>query len=115
MSEAKHTEGGWQAAENYSRSGAEYSWEIKTDDGRLIGNAITFYPDRTASALEELEANARLFAASKDLLAACRQLVDFQESTDLDDESEDGEYGDGKRAMIAARAAIAKTTANPLS
>ncbi len=45
---------------------------------------------------------------ASELLAACKAMVAYQESTDLDDEPEDGEYGDGKLALIAARAAIAK-------
>jgi hypothetical protein len=58
----------------------------------------------------EADANGRLIAAAPDLLAACRALVETFELADLGDEPEDGEYGDGRRALNAGLAAIAKAT-----
>ena len=57
---------------------------------------------------EQAVANAKLISAAPDLLAACRALVETFELADMDDEPEDGAYGDGKRALLAGRAAIAK-------
>ncbi len=53
------------------------------------------------SDLSESDIVAKLGLDRLDLLDACKALVEYQESTDLDDEPEDGEYGDGKRALLA--------------
>jgi hypothetical protein len=45
-----------------------------------------------------------------DLRRLRRPLVETFELADLGDEPEDGEYGDGKRALLAGLAAIAKAT-----
>lgn len=70
-----------------------------------FGDCTHYYP---VEGIPPNAADKRLMSAAPDLLAAIEALVAYQESTDLDDEPEDGEYGDGKRALVAARAAIAK-------
>lgn len=74
MSEAKHTPGEWVAVANRRQRWFVFASE-KTDD-RCEG-ACVMWPiakilnGRPGDTLETEAANARLFAASKDLLAAC--------------------------------------------
>lgn len=115
---SKHTPGPWQTGredmQSYDGATGEPFSSVYANDPRgkmHMGSRLPLVVARMPGGevdREEEKANARLIASAPDLLTACKALVEYQESTDLDDEPEDGEYGDGKRAMLAARAAIAK-------
>lgn len=79
------------------------------EDGERYSTAVAIVKGN-ATAEDIPMANARLIAAAPDLLAACRALVETFELADMGDEPEDSEYGDGKRALLAGLAAIAKAT-----
>lgn len=119
MSEANHTPGPWKPGFKADSPDADRHtvWQyVESPSGHAVATVGCYQRKRfkyksddvKRISQEETEANINLFAAAPDLLAACEALVAFQELTDLDDEPEDGEYGDGKRAINAARAAIAK-------
>jgi hypothetical protein len=125
MSEAKHTPGPWQVTINRPAGETLYGVRTHTHTGITIGREYFpdghepatdadgyFQPDARADIAPYRVDIARLFAAAPDLLAALEAMVAYQESTDLDDEPEDGEYGDGKRALLAARAALALAKPN---
>lgn len=88
----------WEAMKNpAARTKGDPQYQVREPDGWPV-------------ALVWQERNLPLVAAAPDLLAACRALVETFELADLGDEPEDGEYGDGKRALLAGLAAIAKAT-----
>lgn len=106
MSKSKHTPGPWSDEDGNA---------ITAAGGRIGIACIERFPTEDFwcgierfPAEDECKANVRLMAAAPELLAALQAMVGYQESTDLDDEDAGGEYGDGKRAMIAARAVLAK-------
>jgi hypothetical protein len=88
----------WEAMKNpAARTKGDPKYQVREPDGWPV-------------ALVWQERDLSLVAAAPDLLAACRALVETFELADLGDEPEDGEYGDGKRALLAGLAAIAKAT-----
>lgn len=96
--EGRHTAGPW-AAERGDMGGP---WQITAGPFGTLATVNTHG--------DNPEADARLMSAAPDLLDACRALVETFELADLGDEPEDGEYGDGKRALLAGLSAIAKAT-----
>ena len=96
--EGRHTAGPW-AAERGDMGGP---WQITAGPFGTLATVNTHG--------DNPDADARLMSAAPDLLVACRALVETFELADLGDEPEDGEYGDGKRALLAGLAAIAKAT-----
>lgn len=88
----------WEAMKNpAARTKGDPKYQVREPDGWPV-------------ALVWQERDLSLVAAAPDLLAACRALVETLELADLGDEPEDSEYGDGKRALLAGLAAIAKAT-----
>ena len=88
----------WEAMKNpAARTKGDPKYQVREPDGWPV-------------ALVWQERDLSLVAAAPDLLAACRALVETFELADMGDEPEDGEYGDGKRALLAGLAAIAKAT-----
>lgn len=86
----------WEAMKNpAARTKGDPKYQVREPDGWPV-------------ALVWQERDLSLVAAAPDLLAACRALVETFELADLGDEPEDGEYGDGKRALLAGLSAIAK-------
>lgn len=108
---AKHTPGPWLQFDN-----GNGTHNIVTYGGGRTGlAAVTFQlpvgatPDAEEEDTEE--ANARLIAASPCLLAACETLADYFAGHDPNDIP--AECGSGvRRALIQARAAIAKARGN---
>lgn len=88
----------WEAMKNpAARTKGDPKYQVREPDGWPV-------------ALVWQERDLSLVAAAPDLLVACRALVETFELADMGDEPEDGEYGDGKRALLAGLAAIAKAT-----
>lgn len=88
----------WEAMKNpAARTKGDPKYQVREPDGWPV-------------ALVWQERDLPLVAAAPELLAACRALVETFELADLGDEPEDGEYGDGKRALLAGLSAIAKAT-----
>jgi len=88
----------WEAMKNpAARTKGDPKYQVREPDGWPV-------------ALVWQERDLSLVAAAPDLLAACRALVETFELADMGDEPEDSEYGDGKRALLAGLAAIAKAT-----
>lgn len=88
----------WEAMKNpAARTKGDPKYQVREPDGWPV-------------ALVWQERDLSLVAAAPELLAACRALVETFELADLGDEPEDSEYGDGKRALLAGLAAIAKAT-----
>lgn len=56
----------------------------------------------------DAERLAKCWNLHDELVAACKLAEAYLADTDLDDEPEDGEYSDGKRAMMACRDVLAK-------
>jgi len=87
MSETKHTEGPWSPMWQNSRQKGGYHWEvpIQVGDGiKTHGNTLCDVymggPAATNSTKETVEANARLIAASPDMLEALKAVVvDYDE------------------------------------
>ena len=98
MSRAEPTAGEWTArAPRGGRGGALCDADV-TSNGRVIGRA---FGDDAA----EASANARLFAASKDLLAACEAALKWATYWDTNEQA--------KRDADTIRAAIAKAKGEP--
>jgi hypothetical protein len=96
---SKHTPGPWSIAE-YRRE------VVFGPDDVLVASCCHAYKTR-----QECEANARLIAASAELLAACKELVGDIEaaySTNMDDLQ--AEWPDLVETFDNAKAAIAKAT-----
>jgi hypothetical protein len=72
---AEHAPGPWKYAANLCDSGFDIGPCL--EDGTLDELAILAF---TTTGGEEAEANARLMAASPELLAACRAFLDLQEA-----------------------------------
>jgi hypothetical protein len=104
----KHTEGNWQA-ERSQDAGGYFEWFVRRDgDSTAIASDITDPETGQPS-----EANAVLFAAAPELLAALEAMVKRIEYYSAIPESErptieQWEYTEGSTEMDKARAAIAK-------
>ena len=109
MPETTHSPGPWDWYGPTRGEGLTFTHEAHVGPGEgndICGPIAAVSGDDS----EQAVANARLISAAPDLLSACRSLVERFELADLGDEPEDGEYGDGKRALTAGLAAIAKAT-----
>ena len=97
MSEAKPTAGNWVAAASpvFPEDGAVFV----EADGKVIGGACAHPVDFS---LAEREANARIFAAGKDMLAALRALIEVCQT-----------FGVGEDRLPAAIAAMNKAEGQP--
>lgn len=113
VAEFKGTPGPWCVENVNSEEGYEHDICLGYDvpkAGSPILLASVYFNEEHDGPITQRQANwnAKLIAAAPDLLAACRALVETFELADLGDEPEDGEYGDGKRALLAGLSAIAK-------
>lgn len=94
MKEFKGTKGAWKVVRNGF-------WKMGVQDSN--GNWLTYKAGEDLMGQEMVEANAKLMAASPDLLKALQKMVAMMDSGD--------EHGDGSDWHISARKAIAKALA----
>ena len=104
---SKFTPGPWLARQFHTGRGAVHGWwvidSIPDHDGRIVANAIC----QVSATNDDAEDNAKLIAASTDLLAACQAVAGWMESFSMPPTSTIEEK---QQHLAILEAAIAKAT-----
>jgi len=104
MTNATHTPGPWEAADNNTGTGTN----IRNGAGTLLAVVHSYRanPDKSYPNADTRRANARLISAAPDLLEALERAIEYVER--FGDMNHEPLPGDCAATLYASRAAIAK-------